>query len=55
MADANASALHCCCCADPWNAARWTAEAEKLQKAEEEANERYVLLQAMRLPPYLPL
>ncbi len=25
---------------DPWGASRWGAEAEKLQKAEEEANER---------------
>ncbi|KAJ9529821.1 hypothetical protein QJQ45_022220 [Haematococcus lacustris] len=27
---------------DPWSAARWAAEAEKLQKMEEEANERAV-------------
>ncbi|KAJ9530074.1 hypothetical protein QJQ45_023353, partial [Haematococcus lacustris] len=27
---------------DPWSAARWAAEAEKLQKLEEEANERAV-------------
>ena len=29
---------------DPWSAAKWAAEAEKLQKAEEEANERCVWL-----------
>ncbi len=27
---------------DPWSAAKWMAEAEKLQKLEEEANERCV-------------
>jgi Tfp pilus assembly protein PilF len=26
---------------DPWSASKWMAEAEKLQKLEEEANERY--------------
>jgi hypothetical protein len=29
---------------DPWSAARWGSELEKMQRAEEEANERYEVL-----------